>query len=144
MSRCSWAERSFHGTLSDTLNFLATVSRTSINHDIDGPRVQPESAPWLMLNDGSGTTASGSTSMRMPSPVQTVQAPCGLLNEKLRGAGSSMDMPQYTHAKSFENSISPSSDRGAMRPPRSTGIAGWTSPPTRGAGAPTAPTAAPL
>src|SRR5450631_975038 len=136
MSRCSWAERSFHGTLSDTLNFLATVSRTSINHDIDGPRVQPESAPWLMLNDGSGTTASGSTSMRMPSPVQTVQAPCGLLKEKLRGAGSSMDMPQYTHAKSFENNISPSgrplggpspggeplggppaSGRGAMRPP---------------------------
>ena len=84
--------------LSDTLNFLATVSSTSISHDIDGPRVQPESAPSLMLNDGSGTTASGSTSMRMPRPVHAGHAPWGLLKEKLRGAGSSIEMPQYTHA----------------------------------------------
>src|ERR1700736_2402334 len=103
MSRCSLAERSRHGVLSETLNLRATVSSTSISHDIDGPRVQPDSAPSLMLSDGSGTTASGSTSMRMPSPVHTVQAPCGLLNEKLRGAGSSIEMPQYTQAKSLEN-----------------------------------------
>src|ERR1017187_852788 len=98
MSRCSLSARSFHGVLSDTLNFLATVSSTSINHDIEGPRVHPERAPSLMLNDGSGTTASGSTSMRMPRPVHTGQAPCGLLKEKLRGAGSSIEIPQYTHA----------------------------------------------
>src|ERR1700730_1044087 len=106
MRFCSLGDRSFHGAVSDTLNFFATVSRTSMSHDIDGPRVHPDSAPSLMLSDGSGTTASGSTSMRIPSPVHAGHAPCGLLNEKLRGAGSSIEMPQYTHAKSFEKSIS--------------------------------------
>ena len=47
----------------------------------------------MMLRVGSGTTESASTSMRMPSPVQAGHAPCGLLKEKLRGAGSSMLMP---------------------------------------------------
>src|SRR5450759_5442363 len=107
MSRCSLAVRFFQGVLSDTLNFLATVSRTSISQVIDGPRVHPDSAPSLMLSDGSGTTASGSTSMRMPSPVHAVHAPCGLLKEKLRGAGSSIEIPQYTHAYSLLNSSSP-------------------------------------
>ncbi len=78
-----------------------------MSQDIDGPRVQPDSAPSLMLNEGSGTTASGSTSMRIPRPVHAGHAPCGLLKEKLRGAGSSMEIPQYTQAKSFEKSISP-------------------------------------
>jgi len=47
-----------------------------------------------MESAGSRTTASRSTSMRSPSPVQVGQAPWGLLKEKLRGAGSSMEMPQ--------------------------------------------------
>lgn len=34
---------------------------------------------------GSGITSSGSTSMRVPSPSHSAQAPNGELNEKLRG-----------------------------------------------------------
>ena len=72
----------------------ATASITSMSQRCDGPRSQPLSAPPMMLSCGSGTTASASTSMRNPSPVHALQAPCGLLKEKLRGAGSSMEMPQ--------------------------------------------------
>src|SRR5579862_6381628 len=103
MTLRSFASSSFHGMLSGILKRLQTVSSTSIIQCCDGPRVHPESAPSSMLNDGSGTTASGSTSSRTPSPVHTGHAPCGLLNEKLRGAGSSIEMPQYTHANSSEN-----------------------------------------
>ena len=102
----SLASRSLHATLSGILNRLQTVSRTSIIQCCDGPRVQPERAPSSMLSDGSGTTASGSTSSRTPSPVHAGHAPCGLLNEKLRGAGSSIEIPQYTQANSSENSSS--------------------------------------
>ncbi len=72
----------------------ATASTTSISQRCEGPLVQPERAPPMMLREGSGTTASASTSIRNPRPVHTVQAPWGLLKEKLRGAGSSIEMPQ--------------------------------------------------
>src|ERR1035438_303150 len=110
MSLCSLGSRSFHGTLSGILKRRQTVSSTSIIQCCDGPRVHPESAPSSMLNVGSGTTASGSTSRRTPRPVHTGHAPCGLLNEKLRGAGSSIEIPQYTHANSSEKSISRSEE----------------------------------
>ena len=42
---------------------------------------------------GSARTRSGSISSRLPSPVQTGQAPCGELNEKFLGAGSSNEPP---------------------------------------------------
>src|SRR6202521_6237603 len=106
MSRRSLGSSSLQGTLSGILKRRQTVSSTSIIQCCDGPRVHPESAPSSMLNDGSGTTASGSTSSRTPRPVHTGQAPCGLLNEKLRGDGSSIEMPQYTHANSSEKSNS--------------------------------------
>ena len=59
-------------------------------------------APSLMDRSGSGTTSSGSTSSRVPSPSHVGQAPYGELNEKLRGASSSNESPQYVHASFCE------------------------------------------
>ncbi len=46
-------------------------------------------APSASVRSGSGTTSSGSTSLRMPRPVHSGQAPYGELNEKDRGSRSS-------------------------------------------------------
>jgi hypothetical protein len=43
------------------------------------------------LRLGSGTTSSGSTSIRVPRPVQSGHAPYGELNENDRGSSSSND-----------------------------------------------------
>ena len=48
---------------------------------------------------GSGITSSGSTSMRVPSPSHSAQAPNGELNEKLRGSSSSKLSPSSMHAR---------------------------------------------
>src|SRR6266480_6660406 len=55
-------------------------------------------APSLMDRSGSGTTSSGSTSNRVPRPSHVGQAPYGELNEKLRGASSSNEVPSNVHA----------------------------------------------
>src|SRR6266480_6118670 len=60
-------------------------------------------APSLMERSGSGTTSSGSTSNRVPRPSHVGHAPYGELNEKLRGASSSNESPQYVHASFCEN-----------------------------------------
>ena len=46
-------------------------------------------APSAIDASTSGMTSSGSTSNVVPSPSHDSHAPYGLLNEKLRGAGSS-------------------------------------------------------
>src|SRR5437588_10425936 len=51
-------------------------------------------APSLMDRSGSGTTSSGSTSSRVPSPSPVGHAPYGELNEKLRGGSSSEESRQ--------------------------------------------------
>ena len=43
-------------------------------------------APAASDFDSSGTTRRASNSSRVPSPAQAGQAPCGLLNENMRGA----------------------------------------------------------
>ena len=48
---------------------------------------------------GSWAKESGSISNLKPSPVQVEQAPWGELKEKLRGWGSSMEIPQSGQAK---------------------------------------------
>ena len=40
-------------------------------------------------------TRSGSISSRVPRPVQAGQAPCGELNENVRGSSSSTVNPSY-------------------------------------------------
>jgi hypothetical protein len=50
------------------------------------------------LTDRLGsTTRSGSISICEPSPVQCGQAPCGELNEKMRGSSSGIEVPQLRH-----------------------------------------------
>ncbi len=63
-------------------------------------------APSASVRLLSGTMRSGSTSSREPSPAQSGHAPYGLLNEKSRGASSSMDTPCTGHASAWENDIS--------------------------------------
>ena len=66
---------------------------------------QGTSAPSLMLRSPFGTTSSGSISNRLPNPSQREQAPCGLLNENVRGCISAMEAPQLVQVKFSEKSI---------------------------------------
>ncbi len=52
-------------------------------------------APPLIDRSGSGMISSSSTSIRMPRPVHSGQAPNGELNEKERGSSSSKEMSSY-------------------------------------------------
>ena len=64
-------------------------------------------APSPSVARVSGTTSSGSTSIRVPRPEQTVQAPNGELNENERGSRSSVSMVwSLGHAIFSENFIS--------------------------------------
>ena len=59
-------------------------------------------APSFSDSDGSGTISSGSISICEPSPVQRGQAPCGELNENIRGSSSGIEVPQCRHMKRSE------------------------------------------
>ncbi len=50
-------------------------------------------APARMVLRLSGMTRSGSITSWVPRPVHVGQAPCGELNEKLRGSSSSIVVP---------------------------------------------------
>ena len=58
-----------------------------------GIRAHGTAAPVMTLLLLSGRTSSGSISSLVPSPVHVGQAPCGELNEKLRGSSSSIVVP---------------------------------------------------
>src|SRR3712207_5421305 len=59
-------------------------------------------APSPRLFSGSGMTSSGSTSLRVPMPVHSGQAPKGELKENDRGSRASNDRPSSTHARCSE------------------------------------------
>jgi hypothetical protein len=80
-------------------------------------RFQGSTAPSARVFEGSGTTSSWSTSIRLPKPWQVGQAPKGLLNENSRGCGSSKAWPHRAHSKASENSSSgPSTTLTRARP----------------------------
>src|SRR4051794_12065345 len=88
--------RSRMGLLGSQPRFLKTASVIFMRHEESvGMRDHGETAPFMTLFDLSGTTRSGSISSRVPRPVQVGQAPCGELNEKLRGSSSSIVKPSY-------------------------------------------------
>ena len=60
-------------------------------------------APSARVWSGSETTSSGSTSIRVPRPVQSGHAPHGELNENDRGSSSSNDKSSSRHARCSEN-----------------------------------------
>src|SRR3954471_1002583 len=70
-----------------------------------------------MVSVGSGTTRSGSISICEPSPVQRSHAPCGELNEKIRGSSSGIDGPWSGHAN-FSEYRYRSASASPPRPPR--------------------------
>ena len=74
------------------------------------------SRPRSSDSDGSGTTSSGSISICEPSPVQRGQAPCGELNENIRGSSSGIEVPQLQAGEAL---ASTSSTSPARRRPRS-------------------------
>ncbi len=83
-------------------------------------------APCARLFSGSGMTRSGSTSLRVPMPVHSGQAPNGELNENDRGSSASKDSPSSTQARCSENvrsrcgsSSSRSTNSRTTRPPAS-------------------------
>src|SRR5688500_20219070 len=59
-------------------------------------------APWARLFSGSGMTRSGSTSLRVPMPVHSEQAPNGELNEDDRGSRASKESPSGIQARGGE------------------------------------------
>src|SRR5215469_12164854 len=67
------------------------------------PPPQGAIAPSASDRDGSGTMSSGSTSILVPSPVQSGHAPHGELNENDRGSSSSNDRSSYRQARCSEN-----------------------------------------
>ncbi len=85
-----------------------------------GIRAHGTSAPLARLFDRSGMTSAGSISSFVPSPVQAGHAPCGELNEKLRGSSSSTVKPSYgqlyfsLYRRSSNEGGSPSRGAGAM------------------------------
>src|SRR6478609_9851667 len=75
---------------------FATASRIFNRHDDSvGSFAHGTSAPCAIDFDLSGMTRSGSISSWVPRPVQVGHAPCGELNEKLRGSSSSIVNPSY-------------------------------------------------
>ncbi len=75
-----------------------------------------------MLRSPFGTTISGSISSRLPSPSHLEHAPCGLLNENVRGCISAMEAPQLVQVKLSEKSIESSTA------PSFSTVSIWTSP----------------
>ena len=77
------------------------------------PAIVPErahgvTAPSPRVRSLFGMTRSGSISSLNPMPVHSEQAPCGLLNENVRGAISPSETPQSMQANcSLKSSSSP-------------------------------------
>ena len=95
----------------------ATAFSTREKYSVRAPAQGPM-APCERERSGLGTTRSGSTSKRVPSPLHDGHAPKGELNEKLLGASSSSEIPQCTHARCWEK-VSTCSPSWRPRIPRS-------------------------
>ncbi len=82
------------------------ASATAFSSPAQYPSARPPhtvTAPSASDSVGSCTISSASTSRRMPSPSHVGHAPYGELNEKLRGASSSKEMPSYGQASFWLN-----------------------------------------
>src|SRR3989344_2060473 len=73
-------------------------------------------APSARVNFLFGITSSGSTSILVPSPEHSSQAPYGLLNEKVRGLSSLILNPHLGQANFSENTYSLSLCKTATSP----------------------------
>ena len=99
---CSWVSWRT-GTWTEKPCFSATASsRRWYQTLVALARAQGWMAPSAMVRFLLGMTRSGSSSIFTPRPVQSGQAPWGLLKLKLRGATSPRLTPQWTQAKCSE------------------------------------------
>src|SRR5919109_2595820 len=96
-----------HGASSENPWASAVASSTRFQYS-SRAEANGETAPSRIDRSGSGTTSSGSTSSRVPSPSHVAQAPYGELNEKFRGWSSSKDSPSNVQASFSENVTSSS------------------------------------
>src|SRR6185436_21027292 len=94
-------DRSFHGVSRLKRRFRASTASVWRKYTDSRP-TQGASAPLVSDFRGSGTTRSGSSSSRVPSPPHVGQAPYGLLNENIRGETSGKEIPQRTQARRSE------------------------------------------
>src|SRR5690606_22663419 len=76
------------------------------------PDAQVAAAPQAPVWPGSGTPSSASTWTTVPGPSDALQAPYRELNEKLRGASSSTDLPAEGRAR-FSEKVSSSGSASA-------------------------------
>src|SRR5436309_3654579 len=65
-----------------------SASISLMKYSLTWPPLHTSIAPSARVLSGSDTTSSGSTSIRVPRPVQSGQAPQGELNENDRGRAS--------------------------------------------------------
>src|SRR5262245_10759365 len=83
----SFSERSFQGTSSGILRFLAYFSRSSW-HSLKLAVCHGLTAPPFRERFSFGVTRPKSTPMTRPNPRQVSHAPSGELNENMAGVGS--------------------------------------------------------
>src|SRR5688500_12720531 len=97
-------------------NFLPT-SRSIADRNVAKCPVHGLIAPSIMLFDLSGIIKSGSNSILMPSPLHSLHAPNGELNEKVRGSKSPSEIPQWGQAFLCEYIVSLLSTETTTTPP---------------------------
>ena len=91
------------GTSSENLCFFPNASSVRCRQVLVVlARDQGWIAPSFSFRPLFGTISSGSSYIFTPRPVQSGQAPCGLLKLKLRGAISPRLIPHTTQAKCSE------------------------------------------
>src|SRR4030042_3927681 len=103
-------ERDLTGTYREN-PYLLAPSAVMLSYQ---PLMEPDlaqgwMAPSARVSSLLAITRSASISRLLPRPVQSGQAPCGLLKLKVRGAISPRLIPQLTPAKCSEKSNSPPS-----------------------------------
>jgi hypothetical protein len=114
-ARSPGTPRASSATACERLVVVGTRTRARACGSVEHGRMLHAARAFAMDRFGSGTTSSGSTSIVVPRPVHAGHAPCGLLNENMRGASSSKLIPQSTHAKCSLCSVSPFVLSGALR-----------------------------
>jgi hypothetical protein len=100
--------RSRTGTSRLKSYFAATPSSSAVYQALPSPvtRNHGAMAPWANDRPRFGMIRSGSNSRVVPRPLQTGQAPCGELKEKLRGSISvSPTTPCTGHENFSEKTI---------------------------------------
>src|SRR5919112_3973418 len=99
----SYSSRSRQGTSRSIPYFSANAPSTLAWYSVC-ELAHGTTAPSLTLRSSLGTTSAESISSLLPNPSQRSQAPCGLLNENVRGCISAMEAPQLVHVKLSEKS----------------------------------------